>query len=92
MEKDIDEDEVKITFPCLYPIKVMGPDVDDYSSHVVAIIKNHAPDLTEDSITFRPSRHGKYLAVNVIIMATGIEQLQAIHKDLKDSGRVSMVL
>lgn len=81
-----------IEFPCRYPIKVMGLDVDDYSEAIIRIIRTHAPDLKDEDISFRPSRHGKYLAVNVIIMATDVEQLQAIFNDLKASGRVAMVI
>ena len=89
MEKD---ESVQIEFPCRYPIKVMGLDVDDYREAVIAIIRQHAPELKDEDISFRPSRHGKYLAVNVIIFARGIEQLKAIFDDLKASGRVAMVL
>ena len=86
------EESPKIEFPCRYPIKVMGEDVDGYSDAIIEIIRRHAPDLKDEDISFRPSRHGKYLAVNVIIFATGVEQIQDIFDDLKASGRVAMVL
>ena len=86
------EEAPKIEFPCRYPIKVMGLDVDEFSSAIVKIIRVHAPDLGDEDISYRPSREGKYLAVNVIITAQGVEQIQAIFDDLKASGRVAMVL
>jgi uncharacterized protein len=86
------EELPKIVFPCAYPVKVMGLDVENYRQEVLDIIKIHAPDLCDEDISYRPSRYHKYLAVNVIINATGTEQLQALFDDLKASGRVLMVL
>lgn len=82
----------QIEFPCRYPIKVMGLDENDFSNEIVRIIRVHAPDLQDEDINFRPSRHGKYLAVNVVIMATGVEQIEMIFNDLKASGRTAMVI
>ena len=87
-----DENSIKIEFPCDYPVKVMGRNVDDFSDTVLDIIRQHAPDLRDENISFRPSRNKNYIAVNVIIYATGTQQLQALFDDLKASGRVSMVL
>jgi len=86
------EESPKIEYPCRYPIKVMGLDVDEFSTAIVGIVRQHAPELAEEDINFRPSRHGKYLAVNVIITARSVEQIQAIFDDLKASGRVAMVI
>ena len=82
----------KIEFPCAYPVKVMGPNVDNFHEEVLVIIRRHAPDLLDENISYRASRNGNYLAVNVTITATGTDQLQAMFDDLKASGRVSMVL
>ena len=87
-----DETPPKIEFPCAYPIKVMGLDVNDYRDAIIAIVKKHDPGLREEDISYRPSRTKKYLAVNLIITATGKEQLQALFDDLKSSGRVEVVL
>jgi putative lipoic acid-binding regulatory protein len=86
------EEAPHIEYPCRYPIKVIGEDVDDYSNAIIRIIRVHAPDLKDEDISFRPSRHGKYLAVNVIIVAHGEKQIEAIFNDLKASGRTAMVL
>jgi len=70
----------------------MGLDVDGYTEAILTIVRKHAADLKDEDIHFRPSRHGKYLAVNVMILATGEEQIRDIFDDLKASGRVAMVL
>ncbi|MFL2840471.1 MAG: YbeD family protein [Pseudohongiellaceae bacterium] len=88
----INEDSIKVEFPCEYPVKVMGKNTDDFSDIILEIIRRHAPDLRDENVSFQPSRNENYLAVNVIIYATGTQQLQALFDDLKASGRVSMVL
>lgn len=87
-----EEDAPKIEYPCRYPIKVMGLDENDFSNAIIAIIRAHAPDLDEEDISFRPSRHGKYLAVNVIITAQSEQQIENIFNDLKASGRTAMII
>ncbi len=40
----------------------------------------------------RPSKAGTFLSLTLVIEATGPEQLEALHKDLMATGRVSMVI
>lgn len=87
-----DEGSAKIEFPCAYPIKVMGLDKNDFATAVLAIVQRHDPTLDAATASYRPSRNGKYLAVNVTITATGTTQLKALFDELKASGRVAMVL
>ena len=83
----------KIEFPCeRYPIKVIGDAGEGFADLVVEVIQRHAPGLDSSTLRLRDSRNGRYLAVQVLITATGIEQLQAIHLDLRATGRVHMVL
>ena len=83
----------KIEFPCHgYPIKVIGTAGDDFSELVVEVIRRHAPDVDSSNLRVRDSSGGRFLSVQVSIIATGIEQLQAIHTDLRATGRVHMVL
>lgn len=87
-----EEIRVKIEYPCDYPIKVMGLHDADFVSLVVEITRRHDPELVEERVSYKSSRNGKYLSVNVIITATGPEQIQSLFEDLKASGRVAMVL
>lgn len=83
----------KIEFPCeRYPIKVIGDAGDGFSDLVIEIIQRHAPDLDETTLVMRDSRNGRFLSVQVLITATGIDQLQNIHADLRATGRVPCVL
>lgn len=83
----------KIEFPCEnYPIKVVGNNDDDFQSYVIETVRIHAPDLDLSQISLQHSRSGKYISVRLFITATGEEQLDRLHKDLKSSGRVHTVL
>jgi len=83
----------KIEFPCPdYPIKVVGNNSDDFRAYVIETVQIYAPDLDISRVTVQESRTGKYLSVRLWITATGEEQLDKMHKDLKASGRVHTVL
>ena len=84
---------VTIEFPCeRYPIKVIGDAGEGFTELVIEILTRHAPDLDVGTLVTRDSRNGKYLTVQLLITATGIEQLQDINSDLRATGRVHMVL
>jgi putative lipoic acid-binding regulatory protein len=83
----------KIEFPCeRYPIKVIGDAGEGFSETVIEVIRRHTPDFDETTLVSRDSRNGRFLSVQVLITATSVEQLQAIHVDLRATGRVHMVL
>lgn len=83
----------KIEFPCeRYPIKVIGDAGEGFTEMVVEVLRRHAPDLDEGTLVTRDSRNGRFLSVQLLITATGVDQLQAIHNDLRATGRVQMVL
>lgn len=87
-----DQQPPKIEFPCEYPIKVIGDGGPDFKDFVLRTVRVHAPDIALDRVEVNASRSGKYLSIRLWIMATGEEQLMCIFRDLKDSGRVQMVL
>lgn len=90
---DSNQNPPKIEFPCeRYPIKVIGEAGEGFTELVLEIIQRHAPDLDITTQASRDSRSGRFVSLQVLITATGIEQLQAIHFDLKATGRVHMVL
>lgn len=91
--KSDDTQAPKIEFPCeRYPIKVIGDAGDGFSETVIEVIRRHAPGFDETTLVTRDSRNGRFLSIQVLITATGVEQLQAINTDLRATGRVHMVL
>ena len=86
------QDPPKIEFPCEYPIKVFGRNRDGVQEAVVAVFERHAPGFDRAGISIRDSRNGTFLAMTVTIIASGPEQLRALHRDLLATGHVQMVL
>ena len=83
----------KIEFPCEgYPIKVIGDAGEGFADLVLDIVRRHAPDLDVTTLTLRDSSNGRFVSVQVAIRATGVEQLQALHVELRATGRVHVVL
>lgn len=83
----------KIEFPCPnYPIKVVGKREADYDDVILKVIQEFAPDCTQQQMKSRDSKQGRYRAITVYVYATGIEQLQAIHKALSAHPYVHMVI
>jgi len=59
---------------------------------VVEIVRLHAPDLADESISFRDSREGRYCSVRLSITATGERQLRALHEALLEEPLVKLVI
>lgn len=85
-------DAPKIEFPCAYPVKVLGRQVEQFEHVVLEVVRRHAPDFDSETVSLRASRKGRFVALTVTITATGAEQLEALHQDLLATGLVQMVL
>ena len=83
----------KIEFPCEnYPIKVMGDAGAELHAYVVEIMERHAPGFDQARMTVRESSKGSFHSITVLITATGVEQLTAIHNDLRLNRIIKMVM
>lgn len=83
----------RIEFPCeRYPIKVIGDAGEGFAALVIDIMRRHVADFDEGSLVLRDSSKGRFMSVQVLITASSADQLQAIHMDLRATGRVHMVL
>ena len=92
MAKKVQQEPPKIEFPCDYPIRVMGDAHDEFVDRVFEIMQVHAPEIERESVKTRPSSKGTFVSVHIIIRATGVEQLEAIHADLQAYASVKMVI
>ncbi|HCB44517.1 MAG TPA: hypothetical protein DHW73_01005 [Pseudomonas sp.] len=90
---DVNEPQApKIEFPCQYPIKVIGTAGDDFAEVICEVVERHAPGIDTTTIDVKDSKNGRFLSLRLVITATGQDQLEALHRDLKATGRVHMVL
>ncbi|MEP1469611.1 MAG: DUF493 domain-containing protein [Halieaceae bacterium] len=87
-----DTEPPKIEFPCDYPIKVLGRNVEQLRPVVIAVFEQHAPGFDHDAILVKKSSKGTFHSINITITATGPDQLRALHEDLMATGLVQMVI
>jgi len=85
-------EESALTFPCQFPIKVMGINSDSFENEIFMIANQHAPNLGETAISSTPSRTAKYLSVTVTITAQSREQLDNLYRAFNKHPDVKMVL
>ena len=87
-----EEPESLLTFPCIFPMKVMGRREDGFAQMVCDVVLKHAPDFHAETIEMRTSRNGRYLSLTVTINAKSREQLDALYSELSKNPMVMMVL
>ena len=92
LRQPVAKETPKITFPCDYPLKVVGDAADDFPATVCQVIVRHAPDFDETTLEVVDSRNGRFQSVRVTIVATGEQQLSQLFNELKATGRVHMVV
>jgi putative lipoic acid-binding regulatory protein len=81
-----------LEFPCDYPIKVIGRENSVFRETILEVVSRHDSGLDYSRVEERVSGKGNYLSVTIWITATGKPQLDAIFRDLKATGLVSVVL
>lgn len=82
----------QLTFPCIFPIKVMGKMDFEFEAEVVCIVNKHVPDLPEGAIKMNKSKSGNYLAITITFEAQSREQLDKLYTDLTACKKVIMAL
>jgi putative lipoic acid-binding regulatory protein len=81
-----------LTFPTVFPMKVMGRREDGFAQTVSEIVRRHAPDFHPETIEMRTSKNGRYLSLTVTINARSKEQLDGLYVELSGHPMVIMVL
>ncbi len=87
-----DESDELFSFPCQFPIKIMGRSGCELETLVVEIVNRHVPDLSENAVKTRPSGKGNFISVTVTITATSREQIDNIYLELTAREEVLMAL
>jgi uncharacterized protein len=82
----------KIEFPCDYPLWIIGERQSGFEDAVLAIVRRWVSQVHEQTVTVRESRAGAFCSVRVTIVATGEEELKALHGALMAEPAVRMVL
>ena len=88
----LDEKESALTFPCAFPIKIMGRTQDGFAQAVADVVRRHAPDFDPAAIEMRASKEGNWLSVTATVNATSRAQLDDLYRELVAHPMVKMVL
>lgn len=84
--------EGKLEFPCEFTFKIIGKANSEFEGLVIAIMRNHFPQMSEGAVTYKLSRQTKYLALSVTVKATSQAQLDAAYRDLTACRQTLFVL
>jgi putative lipoic acid-binding regulatory protein len=87
-----EEREAGLTFPCVFPIKIMGRTQDGFAQAVAAVVQKHAPDFDPAALEMRASKEGNWLSITATINAVSREQLDDLYRELVAHSMVKMVL
>jgi len=85
-------DDSLITYPCDFPIKIMGVTQDDFAQTIADVVLLHDPEFDADKMEMRPSSKGNYLSLTVTVRATSREQLDNLYRTLSSHPMVKVVL
>jgi putative lipoic acid-binding regulatory protein len=81
-----------LSFPCDFPLKVIGRRNDDFRSLALGIVQKHVGTIPPEQITERPSKDGNYLSLTCTFQASSRAQLDALYAELTACERVLIVL
>lgn len=92
LPSDIPPERSLIDYPCHFPIKVMGANVEGYVEAMVHVARCFEPGFDGSSIEQRPSKGGNYLGLTLSVYVTSREQLDELYRTLTTHPMVKIVL
>jgi putative lipoic acid-binding regulatory protein len=87
-----EENQGPLSFPCAFPVKVMGEADASFETCILEIVQRHAPDYDTSTLETRRSRGGKYISLTCTINAVSKSQLDALYRELSAHPRIKAAL
>ena len=81
-----------LEFPCDYAVKVLGRSTPDFRARILEVVTARLGPVTEEKISERPSRGGKYVALTCTVHAESREELDGLYRALHATGLVLVAL
>lgn len=88
----IPPDQSLIDYPCDFPIKVMGQQVEGFVEAMISVALQFDPAFDASTIEMRPSKAGNYLGLTLTVRATSRAQLDELYRTLSTHPLVRVVL
>lgn len=85
-------DRPVITYPCDYPIKVVGDVRPNFHEEVFDVVLRHDPSMTTERVSQKTSRKGNFVSISFMLVAHSQEQIEALFADLKEIESIRLVL
>lgn len=85
-------EESLITFPCDFPIKVMGETHSNFTSEIIKTIQVILPNFNAANIEMRGSSGGKYISLTCTVHVINKPQLDNIYRALTAHPMVKVTL
>ena len=92
MNRPIPPEESLIEYPCRFPIKVMGANVEGFVEAIAFVARGFDPDFDASTIEQRPSKGGNYLGLTISVLVISREQLDELYRTLTTHPMVKVVL
>ncbi len=89
---DLPPEQSLIEYPCAFPIKAMGLNVEGFAEAMVSIVRQFDPAFDASTLVARPSKAGNYLGLTITVTATSREQLDELYRTLSTHPLVRYVL
>jgi len=81
-----------ITFPCDFPLKIIGHASPNFFAEMIAIIRMHFPLTPDTAIRSTLSEQRNYQSISAIVLAVDQPGLDALYQDLSRHPDIQMVL
>lgn len=81
-----------IEFPCRFPIKVMGANVEGFEATMLELLRDLEADVDPAAVERRPSRTGQYMGLTVHVWARHQPHLDDLYRALSGHPMVKVVL
>lgn len=92
MNSTFDRIEALLTFPCDFPIKVIGHPLPGFEADIADIVARHVPGFDASDMGSKPSRRGRFLSLTVEVRVQDRTQLQTLYQALADHPQVRIVI
>ncbi len=81
-----------LTFPCDFPMKIMGTATASFKDEIFTIIRKHYPELNHDLTQINTSKNGNFLAISITVYALDQASLDALYQEISQHPDIKMVL
>ena len=81
-----------ISYPCRFPIKVMGERSDGFLPEMLAVARRFDPGMATESVEIRSSSGGKYLGLTLHVWVSSRGQLDDVYRALSGHPMVKVTL